>query len=427
MNRIVRIIFIAFAICSLLLTGCGSSSEKTPAPAVAGLDTNFVPSRPYEIRDYPLEAVSGKTAFQFLIDEKIYSGWNLGNTLDAYNSGIAGETTWGNPLTNQEIMDGVKAAGFDIIRIPVTWMGHIGRAPDHRIAPHRLQRVGDVVDMARKAGLKVIINLHHDGSTPSQGREDGWLSITRSYRDALEYERITHQFARMWDQIAAYFQNYGDWLIFESFNELHDGGWGWSTSFRMFPDQQLDIINRWNQVFTDRVRAAGGNNATRFLLIPAYCTIPAQTLSDSFILPTDTVPDKLIVTFHYYEPHQFGIEGRLSAWGTQEDRQRVDDDFAPFKERFIDRKIPVIIGECGAVLQLHPNDPAREAQARQSRFEYIPHVFAVAKKYGLIPMYWDNGLTRGSGEKFGLFDRNTGQPNSPDSQALITLMINAVK
>jgi len=417
------VILLSAVLIAACAAGSGSSGSSEPPDTIA----NHVPATPYPVRDYPLEAVSGKTAFDYLKDENIKAGWNLGNTLDSHNNSIAGETTWGNPSNNQQLLNGVKAAGFDIIRIPVTWMGHIGRAPDHRIAPFRLERVGDVVDMAHKAGLKVIINLHHDGSTPKMGVEEGWLSITKSVRDKAEYERITHQYARMWDQIAVYFQNYGDWLIFESFNELHDGGWGHSTEFKMFPVFQLNVINRWNQVFTDRVRAAGGNNATRYLLIPAYCTIPEQTLLDTFILPTDTAPDKLIVTFHYYEPYSFGIEGRRSTWGTQDDRDMTDKDFAPFKPRYIDKKIPVILGECGAVLQLYPNDPAREAQAYQSRLNYVTHVFATAKKYGMIPVYWDNGSTRGTGEKFGLLDRRTGRPNSPESEALIKAMINAVK
>ena len=323
-------------------------------------------------------------------------------------------------------MNGIKSAGFNIIRIPVTWMGYIGNAPEHRIAASRLERVADIVDMAHKAGLKVIINLHHDGSTSSEGKEEGWLSLTKSYKNKSEYNRITHQFARTWDQIAAYFKNYGDWLMFESMNEIHDGGWGWSTDFKMFPFLQHDIINKWNQIFTDRVRAAGGNNAERYLVLPAYCTIPEQTLADSFILPNDTIAGKQIVTFHYYDPYQFGIQGSRSAWGTPEEKQKVDKDFAPFKERFIDKKIPVIIGEAGAVLQLYPNDAAMQAQARQSRIDYISHVFSTAKKYGLIPVYWDNGSISGNGEKFGLINRATGQPNSSDSRALITVMTNVV-
>jgi len=417
-----KTIFSIFIIFALLLTACGSSSSPSGAdePWV-----NFVPSRPDSVRDYPLEPVSGKTVFEYFKDEKILVGWNLGNTLDAHSNGIAGETNWGNPAINQDLLNGVKAAGFDIVRIPITWMGYIGMGPEHRIASSRLQRAADVVDMAHKAGLKVIINLHHDGSSPMIGKDDGWLSVARASKNSRDYERITHQFARVWDQIAAYFQNYGDWLIFESMNEIHDGGWGHSTDFKMFPHLQTDIVNKWNQVFTDRVRASGGNNAERFLLIPAYCTIPEQTLASSFVLPKDSTPDKLIVTFHYYYPHEFSIEARRATWGTDAEKQRVDRDFAPFKSKYVDNNIPVIIGEAGAALQ--SGDAARQAQARQSRYEYISHVFATAAKYGLIPVYWDNGSTSGSGEKFGIFDRRSGRPNSEESASLITMMVNAVR
>nr|AGS51905.1 glycoside hydrolase family 5 [uncultured bacterium contig00002] len=371
-----------------------------------------------------MESISGKTAFNYFKDEGITAGWNLGNSLDSFRNGVGSETIWGNPSINQEILNGVKAAGFDIIRIPITWMGHIGGAPDYRVSEDRLRRAAEVVDMAYNAGLKVIINLHHDGSTSSLEQEEGWLSIGKSYKDENEYNRITLQFTRLWEQIAAYFQNYGDWLIFEPMNEIHDGGWCWSGEFRSNPARQTSIVNKWNQIFTDVVRASGGNNPQRYLVIPAYCTNPQQTLSPLFILPNDSAADKQIVTFHYYDPWEFGIQGSRYAWGTPADKQKTIDDFAPFKTRYIDNNIPVIIGECGAVLQLYPGDPDKQAQARQSRFEYIAHVFAAARNFSLVPMYWDNGATTGSGEKFGLLDRRTGLPNSEDSAALINLMVN---
>jgi endoglucanase len=417
-----KTLFIIFAIFALLVTDCRSSNG-----GASDSTYNYVPTQPDRIREYPLEAVSGKTAFNYFKDEKIFSGWNLGNTLDSYSGGVGGETGWGNPPINQEIMNGVKKAGFDIIRIPITWMGNFGMPPDYRISSGRLERVAEAVDMAHNAGLKVIINIHHDGSTPQEGKEDGWLSIAKAVRNKDEYTRITHQFARVWDQVAAYFKNYGDWLMFESMNEIHDGGWGWSSSFQAAPKLQTDIINKWNQLFTDRVRAAGGNNTGRYLILPAYCTQPQQTISGAFVLPKDIMPDKQIVTFHYYDPYEFSIVGKYPAWGTDGDKQKTDNDFAPFKRIFIDNNIPVIIGEIGAALQLYPNDKGVETQARQSRYNYIQHVFVTAKKYGLVPIYWDNGVTSGNGEKFGLFDRRTGQANSADSSALINVMINSVK
>jgi endoglucanase len=401
----------------LLLAACVGKSVTEPPVSFLG----HVPSRPYAESDYQLELASGKTAIEYFTSERIKSGWNLGNTLDSHRDGIAGETIWGNPSVNQNLMNGVKAAGFDIIRIPVTWMGEIGAAPDYRISAGRLKRVAEVAGMAHSAGLKVIINIHHDGATESDGKDLGWLSITKAGRNNDEFNRITAQFARVWQQIALYFKNYGDWLVFEPFNELHDGNWQSSSDIGL-----LITLNKWNQIFTDIVRSSGGGNETRFLMIPAYCSDNRQALSAGFVMPDDPSPDRQILTFHYYAPHEFTMNGRRLTWGTDADRQRVDGDFAPFKERFVENNIPVVIGECGAVLQLFPNDPAREAQARQSRRDYVECVFKTANKYGLVPVYWDNGSVSGSGEKFGLLDRRTGQPNSPESAALIKLMINAV-
>ena len=397
--------------------------------APQSVDLDFVPGTAYPESNYPQEPMGGKTAFQYFKDEQILIGWNVGNTLDAYSNGAANETVWGNPRITQEFLDGVKAAGFDIVRIPVTWMGFIGPAPDNRIAPSILRRVGQVAEMARKADLKVIINLHHDGSTPSKTREDGWLSVSKAAKNTGDYYRITNQFLRVWQQIAVYFKNYGEWLMFEAFNELQDGGWGWSSQSEMNP--QIAVLNEWTQFWTNVVRASGGNNETRYLVIPGYSTSARHTLADYFILPLDSVPDKQIVTFHYYDPYEFGIlgdkKGGQADWGSDADRQKIDADFAPFKAKFIDNNIPVIIGESGAVRQLYPGDAAKEDRARQARLEYLSNVYAAAKNYGLVPFYWDNGVWTGSGEKFGLLSRSTGRPNSDESAAVINAMINAVK
>lgn len=378
------------------------------------------PANPYLENGYISETLSGKTAFNYFNDEKIYAGWNLGNTLDSHNGGFAGETLWGNPPVNQDLMDGVKAAGFDIIRIPVTWMGFFGEAPDFRIQPSRLERVAEIVEMAHDAGLKVVINMHHDSSTTNAG-DIGWLSISKAARSEEQFNQITSKYIRLWEQIAVYFKNYGDWLIFEGLNELHDGGWGGSGDFTHFI-----VLSQWSQLFVDIVRQTGGNNAERFLIVTAYCNDRQKLLSPGFAPPNDTAEGKLIVSFHSYDPYAFGIEGSRSAWGSAADKQQVENDFSPLKERFTDKNIQVILGECGAVLQLHPNNPEKEAEARESRREYIQHIFSTAKKNGIVPIYWDNGTTSGGGEKFGLFNRNNGQPNSIESEALIKLMINAV-
>ncbi|MDR0302263.1 MAG: glycoside hydrolase family 5 protein [Treponema sp.] len=407
------------------------ASEKAAATFTADNAFAYTPDIPDAVNNYPEEPMGSKSAYDYLRDEKISAGWNIGNTFDAYKGNIdqdgnlafieSGETIWGNPRINQALLDGVKAAGFNIVRIPITWMGQMSDAPDYHINEAFLKRVAEVVGYAKNAGLKVIINLHHDGSTDSK-REDGWLSIRKASRNQDEFNRITSKYIRVWKQIAVYFKDYGDWLIFESFNELHNGNWGGGGEAGQF----ITII-KWNQFFVDTVRSTGGNNESRYLLVSAYCNDRRQLLSTGFMLPNDTASDKLIVSFHYYDPHDFGIGGSRISWGTVADKQKTETDFAPFKEKFVDNNIPVIIGECGAVMQLYPNDPAKEQQARQSRREYLPHIYGTAKKYGLIPIYWDNGSVIGNGEKFGLIDRRNGQPNSPESDTLIKAMINAVK
>jgi len=415
-----------FLICLLLPVLLAVSCPSSPVSRQEeGVDLSYVPKIPDTENNYQLEPMSGKTAFEYFRDEKLLIGWNVGNTLDAYSNGKANETGWGNPRINQELFDGIKKAGFDIVRVPVTWMGYIDSAPDHHIDPQYLARVDEVTQMARKAGLKVIINLHHDGSTVNGGKDNGWLSINKARASKEGYNEVTHKFARVWRQIATYFKNHGDWLIFESMNEIHDGNWGWGSASAQNP--QYEIVNDWNRFFTEIVRSTGANNASRYVALPGYCTVPKHTLADYFWLPPDSIPDRQIVTFHYYDPYEFGIASTRFEWGSDSDKNKVVNDFAPFKAKYIDNKIPVIIGEAGAVRQLYPDDKNKEDKARQNRLDYLSWVFGKAKENGLVPIYWDNGAVSGNGEKFGLFNRSTGQPNSPESDACIKAMIKAVK
>ena len=423
-----------FGIAALLLPLFSCSTTR------AALDySTYVPKKADAVSTINPEPMIEKNAFDYLRDENIKVGFNIGNTLDAWRESgaefMSGEdVSWGNPRISQEFIDGIKAAGFDIVRIPITWMGFIGPQNDYHISESFLKRVADVAQYAHNAGLKVIINIHHDGASDNSNgvpKDHGWLALNAALKDEQGYNRVTFQYARVWKQIALYFKNHGDWLMFESFNEIHDGGWGWSSDFRSNPKPQIDITNKWNQVFTDVVRATGGNNAARYLVIPGYNTMHEVLLSDMFALPADPAPNKQIVSFHYYAPYEFGIlgdqKGGRSEWGTAADKQKVVDDFAPLKEKFIDKKIPVILGESGAALQLYPSDKPKEDKARQARLDYLSHVYAVAKRYGLIPIYWDNGSITGRGEKFGLISRATGKPFSPEAEAVIKAMITAAK
>jgi endoglucanase len=254
------------------------------------------------------------------------------------------------------------------------------------------------------------------------GRDNGWLSINKARASKEGYEEVTHKYVRVWKQIAVYFKNHGDYLIFEGLNEIHDGRWGNGS----VQGAQTDILNDWNRFFTQIVRGTGANNEKRYLVIAGYSCSPRHTLANYFWLPQD-VPGRQIVTFHYYDPYEFGIAGTRSEWGSQADKNRVANDFAPFKSVYVESGIPVIIGECGAVRQLYTADKEKEDRARQARLDYLSWVFGKARENSLVPIYWENGEFTGNGEKFGLFDRRDGKPNSAESEACIKAMIGAVK
>ena len=402
----------------LLLLGLALLFSFTSCPKDDGTDkviTGTVPGK-----DPWPQAMSGKTASVYFSDNKIRVGWNIGNSLDSHRDGVAGETLWGNPLIDQKTLDSGKEAGFTIVRVPITWMGHIGNAPDYTVAKERLDRVAEVVGYAKKAGfMAVIINLHHDGSTDSTTNEAGWLSIRKSLANSADKQAITEKYTKVWKQIAEYFKDYGDYLIFEAFNELHDGGWFWAS--RVVPQEQYDLINEWNRIFTDTVRATGGNNANRYLVIPGYCTGMEALLTDKFILPNDSAEDRRIVSFHYYRPDNFALNGGGTTWETAGNKNDITSKFLTLKQKFVDKGIPVIIGETGPVRN-------KDAAGDANRISYIAFLYGQAKENGLVPVYWDNGVTNRGGDGFGVFSRLNGGPStSYDAASVIQAMADAVK
>jgi len=185
------------------------------------------------------EPMSIKTAMQYFRDEGIKVGINIGNSLDSIqhwypytpqNTNTI-ETAVGNPKINQAYFNGLEQLGFNIIRIPVSYIEHIGPAPDYIVAEARLRRIAEVVNYARTAGLKAIINIHHDGNH-SHGW-DGWLNINKAVAGDTS---VTDKYEAVWRQIAEFFINYGDYLMFQGFNEIHDGNWGSGTT------QEYNII-----------------------------------------------------------------------------------------------------------------------------------------------------------------------------------------
>jgi endoglucanase len=323
-------------------------------------------------------------------------GWNLGNSLDCTapdQSDTAAETAWGNPRITPELFDAVSKAGFGAVRIPVTWIGRMGDAPDYTIRETFIARVEEVVKYALERELYVIINVHHDGA---EGVEGQWISLVDSAGQvtAANSAQVRTRLQRVWAQIADHFADYGDHLIFESMNEIHVG-------YDTPPAAQLELVNDWNQAFVDTVRASGGNNPERCLVVPGYNTNIDHTVA-GFVAPNDPA-NRLILSAHYYDPWDYAGAGVTHAWGAgnpgidtwgQEDH--VNTQVAKLKTNYIDRGLPVIWGEYGAVHQ---------AGYENYRRYYLEYVTKATRDAGIVPIYWDNGGLNSGEDGFGLFNR----------------------
>lgn len=285
------------------------------------------------------------------------NGINLGNTLEACdnnvgiktNTPLSYETHWGQPKTTQAMIDGMKAAGFDTIRIPVAWMTNATHLyeGDYTIDADYMDRVEEVVRYARKAGMYVIINDHWDG---------GWYGMFGS--ESAETRALAMEaYKGMWQQIAERFRDYSDYLIFESANEELGGRFDENSPLYcsdsvvtyLTDDERYALTNEINQTFVDVVRATGGNNATRFLLIAGYSTDIDQTCDDRFQMPKDTVDSKLMVSVHYYDPWSYcGASSAVSAtkWGKVSDYEYMDQQLAKMT-KFTEAGYGVVIGEYG--------------------------------------------------------------------------------
>ncbi|PRY96364.1 endoglucanase [Marinilabilia salmonicolor] len=354
------------------------------------------------------------------IIKKLGLGWNLGNQLDAHSNGVSNETIWGNDKTTQEAFDKIAEAGIHSVRIPVTWLGHIGEAPDYTIEENWLNRVAEVVGYAENAGLNAIVNIHHDGADSHY-----WLDIKGAATDETVNTQVKNQLSAMWTQIAEKFKDKGDFLIFESMNEIHDGDWGWGDN-RTDGGAQYATLNQWNQVFVDAVRATGGNNSDRYLGVPGYCTNPELTI-EHFELPDDVVEDRLLIAVHYYDPYEYTLNDKYSEWGhTAEpskkesygDEAHLREVFNSLKTKFTDNGIPVYLGEVGNVHR-------STERAESFRKYYLEYMCKAAKTYGMAPFFWDNGATGAGKECSGIINHSTGEYIN-NGKEIVDVMVKAI-
>lgn len=346
-----------------------------------------------ELSENPNKDMEGMNAMDIVKDMRI--GWNIGNTLDSTRTDLTRldqpykfETAWGNPSVQQELIDTILDSGFNVIRIPVSWTNHLAPAPEYTITESWMKRVKEVVDYAYNKGAYVILNIHHED----------W---NYPYYDNLDAASI--QMEAVWKQIAEEFKDYDEHLIFEGQNEPRKVGT--NLEWNGGDAEGWEVVNELNKVFIDTVRSTGGSNPYRMLMIPGYAANCSVGIKHIEIPEND---NRVIISVHAYEPYDFAlnVNGR-SEW--QQDTVAIDNLMNNLKSLFLDKDIPVIIGEFGAMNK--NNEPERVAWAK--------YYVGAAKKIGVPCIWWDNGLFEGNGERFGLFDRHSYECKYPDLLAAL--------
>jgi len=332
-------------------------------------------------------------------------GWNLGNaldSLDAQRRGVTGdlpdnmtaeeyyETLWGNPVTTFEMIESIAQMGFGAVRVPVTWTDHMDE--DFNINESWLTRVEQVVNYVQDNGMYAIINVHHDSGSGTWP----WLRA-----DLDNIDQMKAHFQTVWHQIAEYFNEFCDMLIFESFNEILDTESNWSGSDR----SANEAVNILNQVFVETVRNTGGNNADRFLIVKTYGARNYGNPINDFVLPEDSALNRLIVGVHFYGTHGFIRQQEdipwtvsYSEWDYHRNGGHTVEVMTRLRENFVDRSIPVVVTEFGATNKNNSTD----------RINYAIHYIETAMRYGIAAFWWDDGGRAETSEEvrnYALFDR----------------------
>ena len=318
------------------------------------------------------------------------NGFNLGNTMEAADMNRPGdyvgnsvsyfETLWGQPVTTKEMIDDIHAAGMNTLRIPVAWTNAMDIVNgDYKIKDEYLSRVKEIVDWAIEDEMFVVLNDHWDGQ---------WWGVFGE-KDASRREIGYTIFTEMWTQLGTYFKDYDEHLIFEGGNEeLGDrfndvGNPIVQNGNGLTKDECYETANKVNQLFVDTIRSQGGNNATRFLLIPGYGTDITQTLDSRWHMPSDTAKDKLFLSVHYYTPWSYCGSSGSTTWGTKKNYEEMNDLLKKLST-FTDQGYGIIIGECGVL-------PTSKREMKPNWQLWYDNFFANCDIYGYVPLLWDTG------------------------------------
>ena len=313
------------------------------------------------------QAPFSRGASEFVRDE-IHVGINIGNTLDVPSGN---ETEWGNPPITRDLIRAYRAKGFDTVRVPVTWSKRFDHdAPGHAIEPAFLARVKEVVGWCLDEGFVTILNTHHDSG--GDGMPFGWITI-----DGEHEAESTEMLRDLWTQIATALRDAGERLVFEVFNEPRKTKWwGGPDGSQKGQDDwtgrkpYYEACNRYAKAFAEAVRATGGNNARRYLMVPTYAAAFQESTCAGWASP-EPDGDRIIADIHCYEPGDFCLWGNRKIHDPAHAEKRLGLFFPLFKKYFTDKGIPLVLGEVNAQrrwlddLHYSPNDAERMRWARQ--------------------------------------------------------------
>ena len=305
-------------------------------------------------------------------------GWNLGNSFDA----TPNETSWGNPTPNQTLIRAVHAAGFNTLRIPVTWTNHLGAAPAYTIDAAWMAKVTRTAQWAVDEGMFVFVNTHHDA--------DGqWITFPETTAAAAT---VAAEVKAVWTQIATAFKSFDSHLMLECFNEPHNVNGNDAAT-------QTDL-NIYLEACVNAIRGTGGANATRLIMIQPVGASPLQDGIQSMLNASIIGDPNLLISIHTYYPTNFGLSETRYAWGSADDYTSMQNSIAQELRVWLPTQ-PIVIGEWGS----------QGAQATTNR---VAHALAYSQDVttaGMVPLWWDNGGS-GSGS-YGLFNRTTGAQTFP--------------
>lgn len=390
MNRFMKKIGLACAALLVLGLALAALRARTPAP---------VPVHYPSYNPNPLPAdMSGMRDDAVHMAGRMRLGWNVGNTMEA----IGGETNWGNPLVSDRLIRLVRQGGFDAIRLPVAW-DQYADPKTGKISDTWLARVKQVVQYCVDNDMVVLVNIHWDG---------GWLqeNFTADRQAAVNAKQKAY-----WEQIATLLRDFDGHVLFASANEpdVKDAG-------------QMAILASYHQTFVDAVRSTGGRNAYRVLVVQAPETNIDLLVKYMPTLPADKVAGRMMAEIHFYAPFNFALMNKDESWGKQAyywgagnhsttdtdrnptwgEEDYVDAQFASLKTAFVDKGIPVLLGEFAAQRRTNLTGDSLALHLK-SRNYYHTYVVKKARANGVLPFFWDVGAP--DDQSGSIFDRRTYQ------------------